>query len=98
MAKVTFQHIGSMSNISPGSTHHWWWNNAPDERVWSISVDPNIPLRTAFPGSVAKLEVTRVEYRQNYNGQAFEREIHFWVKNTGSIGSNYLIHMATIRE
>ncbi len=98
MATVTFQHLATVTSISPGVTHHWWWNNAPDERVWSFSVDSRIPLKFAFPNSSARVEVTRVEYRQNYEGGKFEREIHFWVKNTGKGEAHYLIHMATIRE
>jgi len=101
MAAVSFQHIGYVTGIAPGLTHHWWWNNAADERVWSLSVDASIPLMTAFPGAVAKVEITRVEYRENYHGggsSGFEREIHWWIKNTGTTQANYAIHMATIRE
>jgi hypothetical protein len=101
MAQVTFQHLGYTTEIAPGATHHWWWNNAGDERVWTFSVDASIPLNIPPQvGASARVEVTRVEYRQNYSGgtAGFEREIHYWVKNVGDITANYAIHMATIRE
>ena len=102
MAQVTFQHVGFTTTIAPGVTHHWTWNNAPAERVWSFSVDASIPLDIPPQvGASAQVEVTRVEYRQNYSGggsAGFEREIQFWVKNVGLITANYAVHMATIRE
>jgi hypothetical protein len=101
MAVVSFHHVGWLTGISPGATHHWWWNNAPGERVWSISVDAMLPLRMAYPGAAAKVEVTRIESRENYHGggsSGFEREVHWWVKNTGTLQADYLIHMATVRE
>lgn len=101
MAQVIFHHLASLTGISPGVIHHWWWNNAADERVWSFSVDARIPLQTSYPGAVAKVEITRVEYRENFHGgglEGFEREIHWWVKNTGTIQADYLIHMANIGE
>lgn len=102
MAQVTFSHLGYTTTISPGATHHWWWNNAPSERVWTFSVDASVPLDIPpQPNTSAMVEVTRVEYRQNYYGggsSGFEREVHFWVKNTGTITANYAIHMATILE
>lgn len=102
MAQVSFHHLGYVTPIAPGVTHHWWWNNAADQRVWSFSVDASIPLDTPpQPNSSARVEVTRVEYRQNYSGggpSSFEREIHFWVKNTGNITANYAVHMATVSD
>jgi hypothetical protein len=44
-------------------------------------------------------EITRVEYREIYNGPGDrEKEIHYWIKNTGSVKADYALHMATIRE
>ena len=55
--------------------------------------------RRAFdPGAVARLQVSSVEYRENYNGQAFEKEVHFWIKNTGSTTANFAVHMVQVRE
>ena len=99
MASVSFIHVGNITSITPGSTHHWTWNNAPAQRVWAISVDSMVPLNIPpSPGATAKLQVTSVEYREIYDGRGFEKEIHFWVKNTGSINANYAVHMAMIQQ
>jgi hypothetical protein len=98
MAQVTFQHLVSGA-LGPGATHSWTWNNASEERVRAFSVDAEVPPLTGFPGATAKVEITRVEYRQNFNGPGdTEQEIRFWVKNTGTMAANYYVHMATIRE
>lgn len=96
MATVSFTHVGYITSINPGATLHWWWNNAADERVRSFSVDSMVPS-PFIPGTV-QVEITRVEYRQIYNGSSFEREVHFWIKNTGSVKADFAVHMATIAE
>ena len=99
MASVTFVNVGNMTTLQPNATTHWKWNNAPDEGVWAISVDPYVPLGIAYPKAQARVEVTRVEYRHIYHGKdKFEREIHFWFKNTGTIQADCLVHMALIRQ
>lgn len=100
MATVTFSHLSTITSIAPGVTHHFWWNNASAERVWAFSVDAMIPLQIPpAAGATARMEITRVEYREVYNGPGnLEKEIHYWIKNTGTINANYAIHMATIRQ
>jgi hypothetical protein len=100
MASISFIHVGYINSISPGVTHHMWWNNAPAERVWALSVDAMVPLNIPpSPGASARVQITNVEYRENYNGgSSFEKEIHFWIKNTGTIKANYAIHMAVVSE
>lgn len=82
MAGVAVQNIGS-GQIKPGETHHWWWNNAPDGRVWWFSVDVRSPkYQILFAPYTMQVEVSRVEYRNHFVSQADqEREIHVWVKN-----------------
>lgn len=100
MATVSFAHIGNVTSIQPAATHHFSWNNAPAERVWAFSVDAMIPLQIPpAAGATARVEITRVEYREVYNGPGdLEKEIHLWIKNTGTIDAKYAIHMATIRQ
>jgi len=77
MATVSFDHIGYITAISPGATHHVSWNNAAAQRVWAFSVDTMLSL-TIPPavGTSARLEITHVEYREVYNGPAnLEKEI-----------------------
>ena len=96
MATVAFSHVGYITSIGPGATLHWWWNNAPSERVWTVSADAIVPF--PFIPSTAKVEITRVEYRETYDGSKFEKEIHFWIKNTGSVTANFAVHISSIRE
>lgn len=100
MATVSLIHVGNITSISPGTTHHWWWNNAPTQRVWGVSVDAMVPLNIPPQlGATAQLQVTSVEYRQIYNGgSSLENEVHFWIKNTGSITANYAVHLSSVQE
>lgn len=99
MGSVSLIHVGNITSIAPGATHHMWWNNAPAERVWAVSVDAMVSLSIPpSPGTTAKLEVTSVEYREIYNGSSFEKEIHFWIKNTGTVTANYAVHMSVVKE
>jgi hypothetical protein len=100
MPQVGFHHLGQ-GKISAGDTLHFWWNNAGRQKVWAFSVDAEVQLIFAFSGAVAKLEITKVEYRQNFNGPSAsdtEQEIHFWLKNTGTVHANYYLHMSTVQE
>jgi len=99
MATISFVHVGYITSISPGVIHHWWWNNAPAQRVWALSVDAMVPLPAQL--SPAQLQITNIEYRENLVGGtplSFEKEIHFWIKNTGQFSANYAVHMAVIQE
>jgi hypothetical protein len=99
MASVSFSHVGFIKSISPGVTQHYWWNNAADQRVWAFSVDAIVPSSVVIPGSTACVEITRVEYREIHNGGGDrEKEIHYWIKNTGTVKADYALHMATIKE
>lgn len=100
MATVSFFHVGYVTSIAPSATLHWWWNNAPAERVYTFSVDAMVPLSPPpVPGASARIQVTPVEYRENYGGgQSFEKEVHFWIKNTGSITANFAVHMVQVQE
>ena len=93
MASVAFVHVGSLYSLSAGWTYHWAWLNAPAERVWAFSVDPYF----APAGQQARFEVVRVEYRYDFLSP-LRREVHFWVKNTGTWWANYYIHMAVIKQ
>jgi hypothetical protein len=100
MASVTFAHIGFITAIEPGDTHHVSWNNAVAQRVWAFSVDAMLSLKIPpAVGASARVEITRVEHREINNGSGdLEKEIHWWIKNTGTTDASYAIHMATIRE
>ena len=96
MAQVTHRLFATGKAMYPGQTHHWWWNNSPGQRVWMFSVDP-LPISNNIQATLSyRIEVTKVEYRRNHAANIFEREIHVWVKNTGTEVSDYQIYMATV--
>ena len=100
MASVSFTHISYITAIEPGDTHHVSWNNAAAQRVRAFSVDAMLSL-TIPPalGAAARVEITHVEYREVNNGSGnLEKEIHWWIKNTGTTDASYALHMATIKE
>ncbi len=100
MATVLLIHVGYITSLAPGATTHWHWNNAPAQKVWAISVDAMVPINIPpAVGSSAMLQVTAIEYRENYSGgNNFEKEIHFWIKNTGTITANFAVHMSMVSE
>jgi hypothetical protein len=100
MASIVFRHLGFTTSIAAGDTHHWWWNNAPSEQVWSISADAVLTPKAILLGgaTTAQIEITKVEYRHNYDGKTFEREIHFWIRNNGKGEADFNIHMVQIGE
>jgi|SoiMethySBSTD1v2_1073268.scaffolds.fasta_scaffold306060_1 hypothetical protein len=101
MAEVTFTHIASGLFLQPGESHHWWWNNAPDERVWGFSVNP-YAVWDGTKWGIAKAEITRVYELHHYTpgtsvSDPHEREIHVILKNSGDSALNYDLHMSSIR-
>ena len=85
MSSVTFAHIGYITSIEPGDTHHVSWNNAAAQRVWAFSVDARLSLKTPPAiGAPARVEITRVEYREVNNGSGnLEKEIHWYAPRRG---------------
>ena len=67
MPQIGFHHLGQ-GKLSPGDTVHWKWNNAGRQKVWAFSADAEVQLMFAFSGAVARIEITKVEYRQNFTG------------------------------
>jgi hypothetical protein len=99
MAGVAVQYLGA-GFLPVGMTHHWWWNNAVAELVWSFSVDVH-PWKyiALFAPATMKVEVTRVEYHLRFESQEVqEREVHCWVKNTGDHNTNYELRMSIAGE
>lgn len=97
MASVSYYDLVTVANINPGATHHWKWNNAPQNRVWSASLDV---WRAKYVSSgTPRMVVTKIEYRSLYGGPTLsEREVHFWVKNTGNVNANYRLNAVSIRK
>lgn len=98
MADILFVEVGFVHSIAPGDIHHWVWHNAPMLRVWAFSVDAFlVPLPLPAPGDSARIQIPTVEYRETFNGR-FEHQVHFWVKNTGTVDADYFIRMTEVRE
>jgi hypothetical protein len=70
------QKLGTLTQVAPGATAHSWWNNANAE-VYSLQAWPIVA-----PGVSASAEITKISYV--VHGSPSERELHYWVKNTGS--------------
>lgn len=99
MANVLYQEVVIGTNLYPGATHHWVWNNAPAQRVWSASLD--VWRAKYFLSGNPRMEVTRIEYVslfEDFKTQPSEMEIHFYVKNTGTVGANYRLNMAVVSK
>jgi hypothetical protein len=97
MPSITFYHLAS-GYLPPNETHGYTWNNIGSETVRAFSVDPQLPLALTFNGASARVEITRVQYRENQVGTDFKRQVAYWVKNTGTIASEYKVHMAVIKQ
>jgi hypothetical protein len=97
---MSFIHVGYVTSIAPGATIHWHWNNAPKEVVWTFSADAMVPLGVPpVPGATARIQVSPVEYREIYHGgSSFEKEVHYWIKNTGTIKADFALHMVQVWE
>jgi hypothetical protein len=68
--------FGTFTQVAPGATVSSKWNNANAE-VYSLQVWPVVPS-----GVDASAEVTKIKYV--VHGNPSERELHYWVKNTGT--------------
>jgi hypothetical protein len=98
MASITFTHVGYTTEIAPGETHYGHRNHAEGQKVWALSVDAELlPTATLLAGDTAIIE-TKVWYQQNYDGQNFEREVHWSIKNIGKKKAAYNIHRVMIGE
>lgn len=99
MATVKYYELVIGTNLEPDATHHWWWNNASSEAVYAASLD--VWRAKYFLTGNPRMEITRVEYRSLFDDftiDAKEREIHIWVKNTGTVRANYRINLARIKN
>jgi hypothetical protein len=70
------QKLGTLPQVAPGATVESVWKNA-DSEVYSLHAWP-----AASPGVSASAEITRTSFVVQGNPQ--KRELHFWVKNTGT--------------
>ena len=66
----------TFDNVAAGATAHGWWNNATAE-MYRLSAWPEVAA-----GISASAEITQI--RSIVHGNPSERELHFWVKNTGT--------------
>src|SRR5262249_6027925 len=79
----------STGTISAGATRGWTWNNAnPLNAAHFVNVSPTGATGT----STCEFEVTRTWYDQQPGG---ERELHFYVRNVGSIACAGTVLVAT---
>jgi CubicO group peptidase (beta-lactamase class C family) len=70
----------TFTDVQPGATVHGWWNNANAE-VYRLNAWPKVAA-----GVDASAEVTRNSSVKHHTPS--ERELHFYVKNTGAAVSD----------
>ncbi len=70
----------TFTSVAPGATVHGWWNNANAE-VYRLNAWPKVA-----PGVAASAEITKIS--SVVHGSPSEREVHFYVKNTGTTTSD----------
>lgn len=95
MAAAQLIKFAQASSIDPGATHHWWWRNAPEGRVWSFGIDP-LPLALVPASITHRMEITRVEHRRTYHYNVWEQAIHVWIRNNGEHPGGYVLWMAGV--
>ncbi len=66
----------TFTNVAPNVTAHSWWNNANAE-VYRLNAWPKVA-----PGVAGSAEITKTT--SVVHGSPSERELHFYVKNTGT--------------
>ena len=66
----------TFTGVGPNATAHGWWNNANAE-VYRLNAWPKVGA-----GVTASAEITKVS--EVVHGSPSERELHFYVKNTGA--------------
>lgn len=68
--------LETLTQVAPGATVGRKWNNANAE-VYSLHAWPVVPA-----GVDSSAEITRISFV--VHGNPSERELHYWVKNTGT--------------
>lgn len=76
MATSGGRRLATLSQVAPGATVGRVWNNANAE-VYSLHAWPVVAA-----GVDGSAEVTKTKFV--VHGNPSERELHFWVKNTGN--------------
>lgn len=75
--------LATFSAVAPGASKNSVWNNATAE-VYSLQVWPVVAA-----GVNASAEVTTVSYVVHNSPQ--ERELHYTVKNTGTVAADLAV-------
>jgi hypothetical protein len=68
--------LGTLTQVAPGATVFRIWNNANAE-VYSLHAWPVVAA-----GVDSSAEITKISFV--VHGNPSERELHYWVKNTGA--------------
>jgi hypothetical protein len=76
MATSGGQRLTTLTQVAPGATVKRIWNNAVAE-VYSLHVWPVAPAGVSASAEIAKISFI-------VHGNPSERELHYWVKNTGT--------------
>jgi hypothetical protein len=105
MATVSVTKVLDNKSLDPGKEGHWWWNNAHYGKSYFLEVVP-IQVGDYQTGynHTTELEITR-QWRKLISTQsqgsigvdvAVELEIHYIVKNVGSIPAKFNVQLVEI--
>jgi hypothetical protein len=83
--------IGSGSNLAPGGTHVWWWNNYVFEDVYTFAAHP---LAASYMVGQTQAQVTSVKYVVIPHHDAYStNHIEIVVSNPGGSATSYDLFM-----
>jgi hypothetical protein len=84
--------MASGSNLQPGGTHVWHWNNYVHDQVYSFAAKP---LSQGYYAGTKMVEVTKVRYVVIPQHDAPSKSrIEITVFNPGSSAVNYELYLA----
>ncbi len=81
------------TNIAPGQTHGWRWNNAVNGGVYQISVVTHAFPSTPYSGKV-QIEVSPLRYGRKLSNNS--RYVEYTLKNLSSHYVTYQVYLSMV--
>ncbi len=96
MAATVYQ-LFTVTDLQPGATHKFSWNNIPDGKAYWIDAEPHPTAAAGWSGTVLT-EVTRFGRRKrvvNVGGSLREAHDDVWarVKNVGDVVTDFTVYL-----
>lgn len=96
MAATTYQ-VFTATDLQPGATYKFYWNNVPEGKAYSIDAEPHPTAASGWSGTVVT-ELTRFGRRKRViNVQGSSREarddVFGAVKNVGDQVTDFTVYL-----